>query len=116
MVRPFPATARRPPGIFEDNFLRYIGLAAGSKKLVWAIAAPGTEIDPHRARYFPLWLPTFDAKDHVVRRVNSVSHFTRSSKLSNRTSPCGKRSVRGIRLHRLEEKSRNRLLQLAKWH
>ena len=54
---------------------------------LWKIAchAPSAEIDSHRARYFPLGLgPTLGAKDHVVRRVNSVSHFTRSSKLSNR--------------------------------
>ena len=61
-------------------------------------------------------LLTLGAKDHVVRRVNSVSHFTRTSKLSNRTSPCSKRSIRGIRLHGLLRKNRNRPLQLAKWH
>jgi hypothetical protein len=54
---------------------------------------------------FPLGLPTLAAQDHVVRRVNSVSRFTRSSKLSNRTSPFGKRSIRGIRLHTLLRKS-----------
>jgi hypothetical protein len=68
--------------------------------------APGTKIYLHRARYFPLGLPTLDARDHVVRRVNSVSRFTRSSRLSNRTSPCSKRSIRGIRLHKLLRKSR----------
>src|SRR5882762_11117744 len=75
---------------------------------LWEIAghAPGTKIDLHRARYFPLGLPTLGEGDHVVRRVNSVSPFTRSSKLSNRTSPCNKRSIRGIRLHRLWRKSR----------
>jgi len=54
----------------------------------------------------PSGYPTLGAGDHVVRRVNSVSRFTRSSKLSNRTSPCSKRSIRGIRLHRLLRKSR----------
>ena len=64
------------------------------------------KIDPHRARYFPLGIPTRGARDHVARHVNSVSRFTRSSKLSNRTSPCSKRSVRGIRLHKLLRKGR----------
>jgi hypothetical protein len=75
---------------------------------LWEIAchAPGTKIDPHRARYFPLWLPTLGATDLVARRVNSISRFTRSSKLSNRASPCSKRSIRGIRLPRLLRKSR----------
>jgi len=75
---------------------------------LWKIAyhVPGTEIDPHRVRYFLLGLPTLGAEDHVVRRVNSVSRFTRSRKLSNRSSPCGKRSIRGIRLHVLWRKSR----------
>jgi hypothetical protein len=75
---------------------------------LWEIAchASGTEIDSHRARYFPLGLPTLGAGGHVVRRVNSVSRFTRSSRLSNRTSPSSKRSIRGIRLHRLLRKSR----------
>ena len=48
-----------------------------------ACHAPGTKIDRHRARHFPLGLPTPGAGDHVVRRVNSVSRCTRSSKLSN---------------------------------
>ena len=39
-----------------------------------------------------VWQHGADVLDHVVRHVNSVSHFTRSRKLSNRTSPCGKRS------------------------
>ncbi len=38
--------------------------------------------------------------------MNSVSLFTRSSKLSNRTSPCDKPYIRGIRLPRLSRKSR----------
>jgi hypothetical protein len=50
------------------------------------VNASGTEIDSHRARYFPLGLPTLGAGGHIVRRVNSVSRFTRSSRLSNRTS------------------------------
>jgi hypothetical protein len=75
---------------------------------LWEIAchAHGTKIDPHRARYFPLGLPILGVGDRVVRRVNSVLHFTRSSKLSNRTSPCSKPSIRGIRLHKLWQKSR----------
>ncbi len=51
-------------------------------------------------------LVTLGAGDHVVLRVNSVSRFTRSSKISNRNSPCSKRSIRGIRLHKLLRKSR----------
>jgi hypothetical protein len=58
------------------------------------------------ARYFPLGLSPLGARDHVVRRVNSVSRFTRSSKRSNRTSPCSKRSIHGTRLHKLLLKSR----------
>ena len=75
---------------------------------LWEIVchAPGTKIDPHRARYFTLGLPILGVGDRVVRRVNSVLHFTRSSKLSNRTSPCSKLSIRGIRLHKLWQKSR----------
>jgi len=38
--------------------------------------------------------------------VNSVSRCTRSSKLSNLTSPSNKRYIRGIRLHKLWRKSR----------
>src|SRR5271165_5402518 len=74
---------------------------------LWEIAcnAPGTKIDSHRARYFPLGLPVLGAGGHVVRRVNSVSRFTRSSRPSNRNSPCSKRSIHGIRLHRLLRKS-----------
>ena len=53
--------------------------------------------DPHRLQYFPLGLPALSPGDHLVRRVNSVSRFIRSSKLSNRTSPWCKRSIRGIR-------------------
>jgi len=37
--------------------------------------------------------------------VSSVLRFTRSSKLSNLTSRCTKRFIRGIRLHRLSRKS-----------
>jgi hypothetical protein len=59
------------------------------------------KLTPHRARYFPLGLPTLGVGDPVVPRVNSVSRSTRSSKLSNRKSPCSKRSIRGIRLHKL---------------
>jgi hypothetical protein len=70
-----------------------------------ACHAPSTKIDSHRARYFPLGLPTLAAQDHVVRRVSSVSRFTRSSKLSNRTSPSSKRSIRGIRLQKPLRKS-----------
>jgi hypothetical protein len=51
-------------------------------------------------------LPTLGVGDLVVRRVNSVSRFTRSSKRSNRTSPCSKRSIHGTRLHKLLLKSR----------
>ena len=58
----------------------------------------GRDISPSR-------LPTLGARGRVVRRVNSVSRFTRSRKPSNRTSPCSKRSIRGIRLHRLLRKS-----------
>jgi hypothetical protein len=58
----------------------------------------GRDISPFR-------LLILGGGDHVVRRVNSVSRFTRSSKLSNRTSPCGKRSIRGIRLHKPGRKS-----------
>jgi len=64
------------------------------------------KIDSHRARYFPLGLPTLGARGHIVRRVNLVSRFTRSSRPSNRTSPSSKRFIRGIRLHRLLQKSR----------
>jgi Transposase DDE domain len=75
---------------------------------LWKIAyhAPGTKIDPHWARYFPLGLPTLGVRDHVVRRVNSVSRFTRSRKLSNRTSPYCKRFIRGMKLHMPWRKSR----------
>jgi len=38
--------------------------------------------------------------------VNSVSRFTRSSKLSKRISPCCKRSLRGTKLHKPSRKSR----------
>ena len=38
--------------------------------------------------------------------VNSVSRFTRSSKLSKRISPCSKRSLRGTKLHKPSRKSR----------
>jgi hypothetical protein len=48
---------------------------------------------------------TLGGGDHLVRPVNSVSRFTRSSKLSNLTSPCNKLSIRGIRLHELWRKS-----------
>jgi hypothetical protein len=44
--------------------------------------------------------------DHAVRRVNSASRFTRSSKLSNRIFPCSKRSLRGTKLHKPSRKSR----------
>src|ERR1700686_1274115 len=75
------------------------------------------KIDSHRARYFPLGLPTLAAPDHVVRRVSSVSRFTRSSKLSNRTSHFSKRSIRGIRLHRLLRKSHAAgYFNWRKWH
>jgi hypothetical protein len=71
--------------------------------LLWEMDShsPDTKIDPHWARDFPLGLHTLGSWDHVVRHVNSVSRFTRSRKLSNRTSPCGKRSIRGIRLRML---------------
>jgi hypothetical protein len=59
------------------------------------------QIDPHRARYFPLGLLTPGAGDHVVRRVNLVLRFTRSSRLLNRTSPCRKHSIPRIRLQKL---------------
>src|SRR5215469_5178996 len=65
-----------------------------------------TKIDSHRSRYFPLGLPTLGARDHVVRRVNSVLRFTRSSKLSNRNSRFSKRFIRGIRLQKLLRKTR----------
>jgi hypothetical protein len=48
---------------------------------------PGTKIDPRWVRYFPLAPPTVGVGDRSVRPVNSVSCFTRSSKLSNLTSP-----------------------------
>jgi hypothetical protein len=49
---------------------------------------------------------TLGAGGHVVRRLNSVSRFTRSSGRSNPISPSSKRSIRGIRLHRRLRKSR----------
>jgi Transposase DDE domain len=44
------------------------------------------------------------AEGHLARRVNSASRFIRSSKLSNRTSPCSKRSIRGTTSLRLWQK------------
>jgi hypothetical protein len=41
----------------------------------------------------------------AVRRVNSGSRYTNSSKQSNRNSLCGKRFLRGMRLHWLLRKS-----------
>jgi hypothetical protein len=75
---------------------------------LWEIAShsPDTKIDPHRARPFPLGLCTLGRSDHIVHRGNSVSRFTRSRKLSSRTSPSSRRSIRGIRLHMLWRKSR----------
>ena len=75
-------------------------------KTIRSCHTPGTKISPHRARYFPLGLPTLGAADQVLRPVNSVSRFTRSSKLSNRTSPLKKHCIRGIRLHKLWQRSR----------
>ncbi len=65
-----------------------------------------TKTDAHRARYFPLGLHTLGVGDHVVRRVNSVSRFTKSSRQSNHTFPCSKHCIRGIRLHKLLRKGR----------
>src|ERR1700747_1353187 len=44
---------------------------------------PPKKIDPHRARYFPLGLPTLGVEDHVVRPVNSVSRFAKSPGINN---------------------------------
>ena len=64
----------------------------------------------------PLGLLTSGAGDDVVRRVNLVLRFTRSSKLLNRTSPCKKTLYSWNQIaEALAENSRNRLLQLAKW-
>ena len=76
--------------------------------IVFTTRSVGSTADVLRS-YRMRWqieLVTLGAGDHVVLRVNSVSRFTRSSKLSSRTSPCSKRSIRGIRLHKLLRKSR----------
>src|SRR5260370_7329851 len=73
---------------------------------LWEIArrAAHTEGNPHRARYFPLGLPSLD-QDYLVRGVNSVLPSIRSSTRSNRIFPCRKPSVRGVRLREPSPKS-----------
>ena len=79
------------------------------------LPASGANIDLHRARYFPLGLPHSRRGDYVVRRefsfvLHQIQRAIEPHLSFQQTLHSGNQIAQA-----LAEKSRNRLLQLAKW-
>jgi hypothetical protein len=85
---------------------------------LWEIAchAPGTKIDSHRARYFPLGLPILSAGGHVgpSREFSFALHQIQQAIEPHLSLQQTLYSWNQI-AQALAEKYRNRLPQLAKW-